>query len=441
MGEGYISKSGDYISGDDSMGRLFNRREIVDDHPDYAETLAAGNHRVVWYGMTQSELTQAALASFVKIENWEAFLKGAVSYPLDIGWCGYGIVAGLGQVGRPAQERVQATGVRVWDVALEAGGIAQTIASAEDGKVLNDLASEAGREALNRVAEPVIDGVRDAATDVVVDNLASGKLTKLAFMGSVYLNYLATGGAYGFAGRWRGGQHTRMALAIFFARGVPGTALAIYNSPWFTWPMMAVTTAGSLIRLGERHYDKFGHVNNIDLLSILVSTTTGEDDPDEVDGITRNIYQQIKEQFYDLSWDYERDALERLGYNFGDEVPNRIRERVKSTTSELRELSGYGGYVGTPTEDGFYNFLIKAHNLAIRLKREGVEHPAVEKMIMLSDPTLLHFARMFFLSAANVVKKIDQATLNVLHEYDFWSMIQAELQAGDEINNPYGETY
>lgn len=390
MGQGYIAADGTYVEGDALFARLLRREELPDNHPDFAETLASTGARPVWYGLTGSELVREAFGSFADMSNWKNFLAGAASYPIDIGWFGYGIAAATGAVGLSAQGRVLATGNRVWQVCEEAYAIGTS-----------------GPAGIN----------------------------KLAFMGSVYLNYLITGGAYAAFGRWRGGQFTQIGMALLLARGIASTAVSIEESPWFKWAMFGVVTAGSVVRIGEKFHDKLGSVDNLNLMDFIVSASTGEDDPDRIRGILGSTASDLASRLTELELDYPRDAEQRQGYSFGDEIPDYIRTEIWKTRSEISELSlsiRYSYY----QSDEFYDQLIRAHNLCVRLKRSGVEHPTIDYFVKLADPTILHFVRMLFFSVANVTKHMNATNMALLREYDFWSLLKAEWEVGDNINNP-----
>lgn len=390
MSEGYIATDGTYVEGDAILGRLFKRQELADNHPDFAETLASTSSRPVWYGLTGSELVKDAFGSFANMSNWKSFLAGAASYPMDIGWFGYGLAASTGAVGPSAQGRVLATGNRVWQVIKEA---------------------------------------------YAVGTSGPAGINKLAFMGSVYLNYLATGGVYGAAGRWRGGQFTKIGVALLFARGVPTTAITIEESPWFNWSMFAVVMSGSVIRIGEKFHDKLGSVDSLKLMDFIISASTGEDDPDKISGIFGNATSDLSNRLDTLRFDFPRDAEERRGYRFGDDIPDYARSEIRKISSEISQIASdirYSYY----SSDEFYDHLIKAHNLCVRLKRSGVEHPTIDYFVKLADPTVLHFMRMLFFSIGNVTKHMSTANMALLRQYDFWSMMKSEWDVGDKINNP-----
>jgi hypothetical protein len=443
MADGYISKSGEYISGDDTLGRLFTRSEIKDDHEDYAEVLETENHKVIWYGMTKNELIRAAFGSLVEGDNWKNFGSGMTSYPVDLGWFGYGMAAATGVIGPSAQQRVVNTGLKVWSLVTEADEVLGEITTIEKG-----LSGEKPQKPPHtNIGTQIKDGVVEAMQDKAADGIINPKsLTKLSFLISVYLNHLATGGLYNAAGRFVGGTITNQLVALLLARGIPPKQIAIANSGWFTWPMTVIVTAGSVIRLGEKLFQKFGNLDNLDLLSIAVSATTGEDDFDAIRKTTSSIYRDIKSGMEDLSYAYERDAIERWGYGYGyindewrdKEAPKYIKDIAKKNAEEILTLAwdSYYDHHGTPTEDQLYNYLIKVHSLCVKLQREGVEDPIIDKMVSLADPTILHFARLFAFSYANVIKKIDSVLMDDLREYDFWSLLEGELLAHDMINNP-----
>lgn len=143
----------------------------------------------------------------------------------------------------------------------------------------------------------------------------------------------------------------------------------------------------------------------------------------------------MSDRLMELGMDYPRDAEQRRGYSFGDELPDYIRDRIRATEREISDLS-YSIRYSYYKSDDFYDQLIRAHNLCIRLKQSGVDHPTVDYFLKLADPTILHFTRLLAFSVANVVKHINATNMALLREYDFWAMIQAEWAVGGNINNP-----
>lgn len=378
---GYLSRDGRYIDDPNLIEEFFNRSEIASDHPHFAETLATTGARPVWYGLSRSEVAQAAFGSLVDTSNWESFLKGAASYPVDVGWCGYGIAAATGLIGQSAQARVSSTGQRVWDVVHEAY---QTAASGPQG------------------------------------------LNKLAFVASIYVNYLATGGIYGTAG----GFLTQQALAFFMARGFIPAQMAIAENPWFNKAMFAIVTGGSIVRLGEKFHDHVSKtVNDLSLTDFLISATTGEDDPDTLGGIDdqvrRHAAELLDQLFYDLDREQERYDLESI-----TRESNR-RWELHKLASDIRS---------TYRSPDLYDALIRAHNFAVRELRNTPQdeepHPSVRYFVQLADPTVLHYMRLVFFFIANVVKHLDALQMTVLHEYDFWELLEREASTGPNINNP-----
>ncbi len=59
------------------------------------------------------------------------------------------------------------------------------------------------------------------------------------------------------------------------------------GTPFFLKPMFLLVSYGSIVRLAEKHFDVFGDLAKMSLVDILVSATTGQDEPNQGIGFTR----------------------------------------------------------------------------------------------------------------------------------------------------------
>lgn len=390
---GYLSKNGEYIENEGMIQRLFDRMEIDDAHPDFAETIAGSPSTPLIYGLEASEIMQAVWESLKEKENWVSMAQGFASYPADIGWFGYGVASWMGALGPVNQKKVNDTGAKVGELISEA---AEFLAPAAAGTAVGVAAS-------------------------VPQNM-----NKLAFLGSVYLNYLLTGGVYKAAGRMAGGYATRLFVAILVSRGAASIGLgvtpqAITSNKWYSRGFSAVTTVGSMVRTGEKMHDKFGSVAEMTLMDVIVSATTGEDDAETIKGILQQMGRDAEGRLDNL-WNDIAVEYERYGTRHYEEI-NEIKWQLFQAMSGMR-------YTYDETE--FYEKLIKAHNLCILLRDKGVDHPTIDYFINLADPTILHVMRLLFFSVmaafGNMLTIPDTAMT-------YWGLLNAELSRSSEINN------
>lgn len=390
---GYLSKNGEYIEDDGTLQRFFNRLEIEDTHLDFAETIAGSPSTPLIYGLEASEIMQAVWESLKEKENWVSMAQGFASYPADIGWFGYGVASWMGALGPANQKKVNDTGAKVGELISEAAGF---LAPAAAGSAIGVVAS-------------------------VPQNM-----NKLAFLGSVYLNYLLTGGAFKFSGRFAGGYATRYFVALLISRGAGSFGAvvspnAILSNKWYSRGFLGVTTVGSMVRTGEKMHDKFDSVDDMTLMDVIVSATTGEDDAEAIKGVLQQMGRDAEGRLDNLRNDIEVE-YERYGTRHYQEI-NAIKWQLYQTKSGMRY---------TYDENEFYEKLIRAHNLCILLRDKGMKHPTIDYFINLADPTILHIMRLLFFSVMSTFSNmlvIPDAALS------YWEMLRAELARSSDINN------
>jgi hypothetical protein len=390
---GYLNVKGEYVEGEGLIQEFFNRPAIFDNDADFAETVAGSPTTPLIYGLEASEIMQAVWKALQEKENWTSMAQGFASYPIDIGWFGYGVAAWTGALGGDNERKVKATGEKVGELIEEAASFLLPAA---------------------------------AGTAVGVAASVPQNMNKLAFLGSVYLNYLLTGGAFKAGGRFVGGMATKYFVALLISRGamsvgIPISPDSIRNNKWYSRGFLGVTTAGSMVRTGEKMHDKFGSVADLTLMDVIVSATTGEDDAEAIKGVVRQLGMDIS------------GRLE----NLYDDIPIEYERYGTASYKEMQELrwelfQAMSSVRYTYDENAFYEQLIKAHNTCIRLRDQGVKHPTIDYFIKLADPTLLHIIRLMFFS---LMATFDNMLVIPKSANLYWDLLQAELAKGSEINN------
>ncbi|MEO0913108.1 MAG: hypothetical protein AAFY59_08970, partial [Pseudomonadota bacterium] len=440
---GYLTVDGEYRDRDPNMlDEFFDRVAVDDADPNFAETLCETGARPVWIGLEGAELWQMFLQGLRNAPS--GLLQGALSYPVDIGWFGYGCAASLGLVGSEAQGRIVDTartaGRLLGEVAVpqlaDRYQRQQSIIELNQGEALPFPNVPTGEgpapQALDRLEQLDRFGgenAGDAAGAFLAEALRAPPTTEMrvALLASTYINSQLTQYGYHTAGRFAGGAAVKLVLSMFAARAFPVGGVAAINSWYYTAAMFLITTLGSIIRLAEKHYDKFGNLDNMTVSQLLLSFTSGVDDIDEMENMRRQTMREVDQNWDHLCWNHRRYLREVLGVSFGEESPSldRQAEALGARLNEIRwEL------ISANTEDEFYEALLKAHNEAIFMKQLGINHPMVDYFVRLGDPTVLHFLNMVLVS-------ISRGFVNLTGPMDlnFWNIIMREQRRYMEQNN------
>lgn len=382
MNSGYISEDGEYETG---RPGLFGSPVLVrEDDENFAEVVSGSTEQLFMYGRTHSEVFQEFLAQLTTPQAIAQFGRGFISYPDDIRWFLYGTAAFFTLLGPAAKTRNTET-------------------------------------------------VRAVTRAVGGDGTPSAKL-KASVLFGVYLNYTLMRNTAGFAGRLAGGFATKLILQIVANRfGVgfinPNNYWLERNLPFFLKPLFLIVTAGSMVRLAEKHFDKFGNLDRMSLTEILVSATTGQDEPGEASQFSRLTGVDLGRRMTSAISSCDADIREANGVWFGeDSVKAR---RVWDETNQLRsEGFGVSNDLRTAnTDDEFFDAIVRAHNIAIKAKQMGCQNPNLETFIILMDQTLVS-AIGLLLEGLNAVLESQSG------HYEYWEVVIRDFERMRNLNNP-----
>jgi len=380
MQDGYINEDGEYMT---SPPRLFGSPVLVRETDDqFAEVVSGSVERLVIWGRTNSELFQDFLNGLTDPQVLTQFGRGFISYPDDIRWFLYG-----------------------------------------SASYANLLGPEAKRKNNETIA-----AVRAAITG---DDVPSGR-TKRAVLLSAYLNYTARRNPAGFAGRLAGGFVTTAFIQFLLNRTglgflVPSNGLPRFFA--FFPPLFIITTLGSIVRVAEKHFDEYGHLENLGLNDILVAMTTGADMPGEAGRFARAVGANLASKLSNAILFCDADIREANDVWFGEDSAraDQIWEETRYLHSQATQISSNLRYASS--DDQFYDALIRAHNLAVRAQRLGCSAEGLDDFVILMDQTLLQCLDLF-------IHAIDAALVSQSGNYEYWQYVQRDLEQLRSINDP-----
>lgn len=403
---GYLSENGEYHP-DDNPGRIqrfLHPPAIFDHDPNFAEQLISNTGTPLIYGLSRSELFNQFFSAMQDRRTWSTILDGAISYPEDIYWYAYTVAARQGALGPRVHDRVAG----IWDHAFS-------------------LVREATSRTINLTPEAV-GYLSDSGLTT------EAYYTYLGYAGNIYANHLINGGALHMVGRIAAGTATRYILALLVTKGLgtyfpPAAALSttmIARHPALTQSLMLMTKIGAVTRAGENMLDKYDSLNRWGMLDLMVTLTTGEADPKDVNEFQREAHNDFDVALNRMWEDVNRrhwDMATTPNYRYDNENPLTILDQ---DINRLRYHSIPG------REDAFIDRVAHIHSMAVRLHRMGYRSDAIDRVRTLGDPTFTVFFRTYMASLTSVMGSILQMPDNSR----WWNMaMQQDLERLRNLND------
>ncbi|WP_005620364.1 hypothetical protein [Tritonibacter mobilis] len=379
MQDGYISEDGTYETGTPS---LFGAPVLVrEGDVDFAEVVSGSVEKLAIYGRTHSEVWTDFVSQLTTTEALAQFGRGFISYPDDIRWFLYGVGAWANILGPEAKDRNTKT----------------------------------------------IQAVNAAVTG---DGTPSGSL-KRAVLLSAFLNHTVMRNFAGFVGRLAGGAVTTAFIQILMNRVglsflVPDRGVPKFFA--FFPPLFLITCTGAVVRLAEKHFDKYGNLDNMGLTDILAAIATGQDEPDIGSSFMRLAGADLARRISSAVMSCGADIREANNVWFGEDSSNarNLHAEIRQLEADMSAASNDLRYARN--DDEFYDALIRSHNIAIKSKRLGCRNEELEIFIILMDQTLLECLNMFIDS---MVAVMESQTGN----YEYWKVVEADKARMSLLNN------
>ncbi|MFS4438712.1 hypothetical protein ACMA5I_10900 [Paracoccaceae bacterium GXU_MW_L88] len=382
MQDGYISEDGEYKTG--SPGIFGSPVLVREGDEDFAEVVSGSTERLFMYGRTHSEVFQEFLSQLTTPEAITQFGRGFISYPDDIRWFLYGVAAYANLLGPEAKGR--------------------------------------NTETFQRVSQ-VFGG----------DGTPSARMKSAVLFGA-YLNHTLMRNAAGFSGRLVGGFTTKLVLQIAANRfGVgflnPQAYWLERNLPFFLRPMFLIVTAGSVVRLAEKHFDQYGDLQSMSLTDILVSATTGQDTPGDGVRFTQQTGADLANKLSNALMFCDADIREANDVSFGEGTvrADRLTQEIGELRSQAFSIASDLRYASN--DDEFFDAIVRAHNIAVKARLMGCAHNGLETFIILMDQTLISCMSLL-LEGLNAILESQSG------HYEYWNIVIQDFENFKNLNNP-----